>query len=397
MADVGDRRRPTKQVQDSMELGPVSILESAARQELDGCRVAAHDGTVLLTPDGQGNYGALWTRDFAYMVECAGDLIDPLEMRAAIAYLLREQRADGCIPDRVQVDGRPIYSAGPAGAPLGDPPTDNAQFMVSLVHDYVRRTGDLDLARHSLPSLDRALEGVPRSAGGLVYIAPGQRRSPYGFTDTVAKTGELLFSSLLYWDACLKMAALCAQCESNDLPYRQRAEAVERGLDRLWDQECGAYRAATVSNALIDVWGSAFAVYIGFAHGERRKRLLTFLRDRYESYVWHGQVRHLLRGEYWERLLIPVERGTYQNGAYWATASGWVLYALAQIDLELARQMLTDLIRDFQENGICECVNAGYRKLEHYVVSAVSPLGALRRLPELDSGSQGHQAPTAAT
>jgi hypothetical protein len=136
------------------------------------------------------------------------------------------------------------------------------------------------------------------------------------------------------------------------------------------------------------VWGSAYAVYNGCARGERRERLLVFLRDRYKDYAWRGQVRHLLRAdprsdEHWERLLIPVEPDTYQNGAYWATASGWVLYALAQIDMPLAREMLVELIQDFQENGICECINVGYHKLEHYVVSVVNPLGALRRVPEL--------------
>jgi hypothetical protein len=387
--------------------GSLAFLESAARRELEGCRVVAHDGTVLFTPDGQGHYRALWTRDFAYMVEGAGDLIDPAEIRAAILYLLRGQRADGCVPDRVQADGRPVYSAGAAHAPLGEPPTDNAQFMVLLVHETVRRTGDLDLARQSLPALRRALDHVPRSAGGLVHIPHGQRQSPYGFTDTVAKTGELLFSSLLYWEACVKMASLCASdrcsaCDKDERSYRQRAEAVERGLDRLWDPQAGAYRAATGDNALIDVWGSAYAVYNGCARGERRERLLVFLRDHYKNYAWRGQVRHLLQadqrsgdqrsgdqrsGEHWERLLIPVEPGTYQNGAYWATASGWVLFALAQIDLPLARSMFAELIQDFRENGICECVNVGYRKLEHYVVSAVNPLGALRRVPELVEGS----------
>ena len=119
---------------------------------------------------------------------------------------------------------------------------------------------------------------------------------------------------------------------------------VEQELDRLWDAQVGAYRAATGDNAQIDVWGSAYAVYVGYARDERRERLLHFLRDRYEAYVWRGQVRHLLQDETWERLLIPVKPGTYQNGAYWATASGWVLYALAQIDMPLARGMLADLI-----------------------------------------------------
>ncbi|NOZ26954.1 MAG: hypothetical protein GXP39_02740 [Chloroflexi bacterium] len=364
----------------------IAWLEAMARREIAGCRLIAHDGTVLFTPDGQGNYAALWTRDFAYMVEYAFGLMMPEEVRAAIAYLLRGQRADGCVPDRVQADGMPVYSAGPVEAPLGDPPTDNAQFMVSLVHAYVDRTGDLAFAREHLGALRRALDFVPRSGDGLVYIPPGRRQSPYGFTDTVAKTGELLFSSLLYWVACRQMADLCTRCGEEPSPYHRRAGRIERGLDRLWDEDVGAYRAATVDCRQIDVWGSAFAVYIDFVRGDRRERVLRFLRDRYEEYVWRGQVRHLLRGEYWERLLIPVEPDTYQNGAYWAAASGWVLYALAQIDVPLARRMLADLLEDFRTDGICECVHVGYRKLEHYVVSVVNPLGALRRVPWLDDG-----------
>ena len=91
-------------------------------------------------------------------------------------------------------------------------------------------------------------------------------------------------------------------------------------------------------------------------------------------------MRHLLGDETWERTLIPVAPGTYQNGAYWATASGWVLTALAQIDESLAAQMLDDLMADFQTRGIFECVNIGYEKLDHYVASVVNPLGALRRI-----------------
>ncbi len=80
---------------------------------------------------------------------------------------------------------------------------------------------------------------------------------------------------------------------------------------------------------------------------------------------------------------MPVERETYQNGAYWATASGWVIADLAQIDLALARRTAEDLIADFRQNGIYECVNEDYSKLEHYVVSATNAWGALRRLPGL--------------
>ena len=354
-------------------------LEAAAWNELEGCRLRAHDGTVLFTPDGQGSYGALWTRDLAYVVENASHLLSSEEVRAAIAYLLRGQREDGCIPDRVRADGQAVYCAGPESSPLGDPPTDNAQFAVDLVCNYVRYAGDVAFADQHLPVLARAMDACPRSAAGLVYIAPGRRQSPYGFTDTVGKTGELLFSSLLYWQACNQMAELCERCSIDPSLYRERAERIERGMERLWDEEVGAYRAATADCRQVDVWGNAFALYIGFAEGDRRRRVSSFLRQRYADIVWRGQVRHTLRGEHWERMLIPVEPGTYQNGAYWAAASGWVFCALAEDDESLARQMMADLVEDFQQGGICECVNVGYRKLERYVVSVVNPLGALRR------------------
>jgi len=359
----------------------LSWLEEAARRELAGCRIVAHDGTALFTPDGLGHYGALWTRDFAYMVENAWPLLAPEQVRAAIEYLLRGQRADGCIPDRVQADGRAVYSAGAADCPLGEPPTDNGPFMVNLVYDYACNTGDFELAKRWLGALGRGLDYIPRSPTGLVYIAPGRPRSPYGFTDTIAKTGELLFSSLLYWDACRKMAVLADRCGIASYPYPQRADQVARALTRLWDEQAGAYRAATGDCNQIDIWGTAYALYIGAVQGERQGRALAFLRDHYADYVYRGQVRHLLRGEYWQKTLIPVERETYQNGAYWATASGWVIAALTQIAPSLARRMAEDLLADLHDNGIYECVNEGYGKLEHYVVSATNPLGALRRLP----------------
>ena len=91
-------------------------------------------------------------------------------------------------------------------------------------------------------------------------------------------------------------------------------------------------------------------------------------------------MRHLFNGEYWQRLLAPVEPERYQNGAYWATASGWVIWALAARNQKLAHNVWSDLIADFRANGICECVNEGYRKLPSYVVSATNPLAAARRL-----------------
>ena len=46
---------------------------------------------------------------------------------------------------------------------------------------------------------------------------------------------------------------------------------------------------------------------------------------------------------------------------------------------EAAENMLRELLTDFQEGGICECVNCGYRKLPEFVVSAVNVRGTVLR------------------
>jgi hypothetical protein len=362
-------------------------LQSAAADLLHGCRVRADDGTWLYTPDGKGNYRALWTRDFAYMVEHAADLMPDADIEACLRYLMRGIRADGASPDRVQPDGVAVYTGGPPEKPLGEPNLDNGPFLVIAADVYLRRQ-PADRARRLHgewgPQLQRALRWVPLSPGGLVWNDPVRPHSPYGFTDTVGKTGELLFESLLYWTACRRLAEWETRCGTDaavSREWRDRARRVERQLVKsLWDREAGVFLAATQDCRQIDVWGNAYAVWLDFPLGNRRSRILRFLRDRHSEFVWHGQVRHLIAGEHWRRLLAPVEKERYQNGAYWATASGWMIAAIANSDPALARRLWNDLVSDFTSAGVCECVGPGYRQLPSYVVSATNPLAAARKL-----------------
>ncbi len=357
-------------------------LIGEARRQLEGCTITAHDGTVLYTPDGQGHYAALWTRDFAYMVENAFHLLPKENVRRAMLYLLNSQREDGCIPDRLQADGLAVYSAGPVGHPLGDPPTDNSQFMVKLVADYVAHTGDLDFFRNAADKLVAAMNYTPRSPDGLVYIDPAAPHSPYGFTDTIAKTGELLFSSLLYWEACQRLVVLFNQITEPKLAeeFDQRSLMIESHLDKLWDNQAGMFLAATQDCRQIDIWGNAYAIYIDFPLMEKRGRIVEYLAANFDKYVHKGQIRHLPAPEHWQKTLIPVEPETYQNGAYWGTASGWLAFALADKHPALAKRILDDLLADYRQNGAYECINRDYAKLKDYVVSVTNPLGAIERM-----------------
>jgi len=69
-----------------------ATLERHARESLEAVRVVADDGTPLYFPDGSGQYAALWTRDFCYMVEGAGHLMPSDEILGCMDYLLAGQR-----------------------------------------------------------------------------------------------------------------------------------------------------------------------------------------------------------------------------------------------------------------------------------------------------------------
>ena len=351
----------------------VDWLRSLTRAQLRGCRVAAVDGTTAFTPDGSAHYRALWTRDFAYMVEHAGDLLEPDDVRAAIAMLLRGQRADGCMPDRVTVEGRPVYSPGSETRPLADHALDNGPFMAKLVTTYVRRWNDAAFFREHEPALRRGLDFVRRAPNGLVYNDPARPQCPYGFTDTVAKTGHLLFTSLLYYEACHELESLAVLTGCGEpADFHERADRIRAHLGILWDESAGMFLAADHDCRQLDVWGSALAVDLDVTTPHQRDRILDYLVRHADHIFKRGQVRHLPAPQTWSRMLIPIAPGTYQNGAYWATPHAWLLPTLARRDPELAGRLLNETLRDFRENGNNECINDDYRNVPSYVVSATS-------------------------
>jgi hypothetical protein len=326
---------------------------------VETCRVMAIDGTTLFTPDGIGHYGALWTRDFAYLVEHGGEFLRQDEVRAAIEVLLAGQRADGAIPDRVNRYLVPIYHPGAVSHPMGaGPALDNAMFMVALIYHYHRQFHDPEFVRAVVPALRRALSFVPLNRG-LVFNDSQLPSCTYGFQDTVAKGGHDLFCSLLYVAACRQMAELDSARTDE---WHERAVATEDGLWLLWDEASGLYLAADELCRQVDVWGNAFAVAHKIGDAARRARVAQALADRYATFVHAGQVRHLPEPESWERLFQPVDAGTYQNGGYWGTASGWLIEALKTVDPGLAERTLQELIGHYRREGVLEWIAPDGRK-----------------------------------
>jgi len=363
---------------------PLTYLETLAHSLVRGCTARTPGGVTLFTPDGVASYNALWLRDFSYMMEYAGESVQPDEAVGCVRFHIGGRRGDGWMPDRIYADGRAIYAAGEAGKPVGRANLDNTPFLVFIVYDLLPRLPEPEaraLFAEWAPALAQGLAVIPLSPAGLVYSDPTDPHSPYGFTDTVAKTGELMMESLLLWRACRKMEAMGERYAGGADPrWARMAETIERNLNRLYDAQSGMYLAATQDCAQIDIWGNAYLLYIGFPAGVAEKTILQYLLAHVMDYTYLGQIRHLPRGEYWQRLLIDVPRETYQNGAYWATATGWVAWCLNRVEPDAAARLLNDAVACFNTDGSYECVNESYRKLPRFVVSATNTLGGLRRI-----------------
>jgi hypothetical protein len=363
-------------------------LEQETKRQIEGCRIKSDSGIWLHTPDGIGHYKALWTRDYYYFVKYAGAFIDDGNLKASIQYLLDGQRADGCIPDRVNVHGKPIYSPGGENKPLADHALDNAPFLALLACEYVHRTGDYSYFRTIEPKLQKGLDHVRRAENGLVYNPPDNPQCVYGFTDIVAKTGHLLFTSLLYYQACVEMDEVQQAMGGGDdaFDYRSRADLIRQKISLLWDDEAGMYLAADKDCRQIDVWGSAYAAEVGLATDEQQDRIAAYLFAHWDEIVLRGQVRHLPGKQGWQRLFgdraIQYPVGSYINGAHWATPLPWVVPVVARQDPERANQMVKDVIVDFQTNGVAECINGDTRKVPNFVASITNLYAASRWLAD---------------
>ena len=352
------------------------------------------DGSRAYAPDADSVYRAAWLRDFAYMAESGRVPVEDVVRGAKMFLGAVSERGEGV--DCIKFDGTRVYRPG-YGSMGEKAVADGSPFTVSLASLAWRQSGER--AFIEAPLLDiavRAFDAIPSdpSGSGLVWIDPDRdwERCPYGFTDGVRKTGCCLFTSLLTYEAGRRFEEMLESAGRTDaaVRVRRRTERIAASVNaRLWDETAGLYRAASVRCREHDVWGSAFAVWLGVAPAARADRIAGVFKENYAGLVSRGQIRHLLPGVYWE-CAPDVARDTYQNGAFWGTATGWFAGTLARIDRPLALRTIADLVADYERNGACEWHFGGTRACNGgYPANLALPLAAVERVFRAEDGRCG--------
>ncbi|MFH0946139.1 MAG: right-handed parallel beta-helix repeat-containing protein [Planctomycetota bacterium] len=361
----------------------VDWLATESNRLIRAARREMKSGIASFPPQVGIGYEAFWLRDYAYMLEGRAEAFTEKELRDACLLFVNALGEDGSGVDCVKYDGTPIYMPG-YGTMGENPVTDGGMFTVAVAWHTYRRLGDRELLESIVDRLALTMDAVPRNPEtGLVHIEEGGwDRCPYGFTDTVRKQGDLLFSSLLWIEAAGRLTDLLRATDRLEeaTRFQEESEKLTKAVrEVLFDDEIGLFRAATRRCAQPDLWGSAFAVHLGIASEAQALRIARYFQSHYGEIVQHGQLRHLPGGEYWEE---GCGRDQYQNGAYWATPAGWLACTLDLVDPELARRTILDLVADFQHRGVNEWVLDETTVLRGYVASATLPLAGARTLLE---------------
>lgn len=231
----------------------------------------------------------------------------------------------------------------------------------------------------------------------------------YGFQDAEIKSGEVLYSSILHWNASLELADMAYAAGDLRVAAELRASAARiqsAATARLWNATAGVFMASTgIGRGNIDVWGNAAAGATGFATAAQADSIFKFFKAREADIFYEGQVREIPKQEHWAEVrwisgqydldpeygeqpdptpaalaLAPV----YQNGGYWATPHHHVLPFLARFDRAMGCRLLNATIRSFQGHGIWEWTGPFYPAKSYgapgYVASAANTLFASEHL-----------------
>ncbi len=404
------------------------FLKELAKDVLESSRVYAHQkitsdsipnntGGILIRPGGRDTYPSFWIRDYAMSLE-SGFISE--EEQKHMLQLTASTQCDqtwitqggsmvpvGAIADHIRIDDLlPIYFPGTysyeeQGKELFGmtPPYGDQFFFIHMAYCYLKLTSDYEILLkeiNGIPLIDRlelAFKVPPtRNDSHIVYTTDNFRGVDFGFHDLIRITGDLCYPSILKFRAATQMAEIYEILNKKDKAesYRIISGKIKSAIPELFLDQRGMLLASTGISDQPDVWSTALAVYYNILDDEAMKTTCRFLADAYEKGLlsYRGNIRHVLTSDDFSNSTAwavtgGIKKGTYQNGAYWGTPVGWVCYAIAQVEPDLAKKLLGEYINELRENDFrkgeeygapYECFNqSGYNQNPVYLTSVTCP------------------------
>jgi len=382
-----------------------------------------HTGGILIRPGGRDCYPAFWIRDYAMALDCGFITSEEQQHMLRLTASVQCDQAWitkggsyipwGAIADHIRIDDKmPVYFPGTYSyvdqgiKTFGMvPPYDDQFYFIYMAYYYVKSTGDYDILWEEINGirlidrLEIAFKVPPANySNQIVSTTEDFRGVDFGFRDVIGITGDLCFTSLLKFQASMELAEIFENLNGKIKAesYRSIAESIKDAVPGLFLDQKGMLRASTGKSNQPDVWSTALAIFWNVLKGTNRTKACQELAEAYKKgfLAYKGNIRHVLTcDDYndataWEVSLAP--KNTYQNGAYWGTPTGWVTYAIAQVDLKLAQELAAEYISDLRLNDFrkgkdfgapYECFHpSGFRQNAVYLATVACPFIVFRSM-----------------
>ncbi len=338
-------------------------------------------GRTILTSTVSSAYVGVWPDDTLYPLMADPALAVKEEMAGQLALLTDSIVTLPYVPDRVEPDGLPIMApGGPQTSPLTEyMPLHLPAAWVRLL-DYYQSFG-VPIPRKAewAQVIERSFNQVPFSCG-LAYSDPQKPHVGFGFFDAIRITGFELMSSLVLYRGLQRAARLFAgvAAPATLAHWTQTADSIRANLYRFYDPSIGGYAGGTRSGRQFSVWANGLAYSL--ADAETKAQIIRFCQGNKGKIFLSGCTRQIAEPS-WQN---TGGAGSYQNGGFWATGTGYVLPALADQDPAFALHLVTDLIANLPKFGFSEWIGrdgigAGAPK---FLGSVALPLLGLRSILE---------------
>jgi hypothetical protein len=379
-----------------MDFHPHEYLKLATAWVVRSAMVVfPYDGSKHLTPGipiapgAKPHYYGYWLRDGFYGSSNTLDLVNA-SMRASFLqsyeWMFSRPRYDGIFPQSCHpttADNKTSvfcqYGQGPANGDQQDhhnQDLDSCSFAVKSLYVFFLQLPQE--AAHALfakwkDALLNSFDGTTKdpAGSGLLWSNTSDPQVGYGFQDDEVKSGSVLYSSLLYWNATRLMAEMANATGDFALAKRMRATAdqVKQSAQKaFWNDELGVFMASTgLESENIDVWGNALAGAMGFPTRSQDARMFAWFSANADKIFFEGQVREIPFPNQWTMRSVVDPRPqspsdpaatvrTYQNGGYWATPHHHVLPWLGTHDRTMACHLLNETIASYRAHGIFEWI-----------------------------------------
>lgn len=273
----------------------VLLIPITYSAELSAEDIAVRDLRSLYKEDGihagANQFSDYWARD-AFFASLGSNAIEDFDIsKKNLELFIRYQKEAGQIPMRVGnyditlkllgMDTDEKQSARYDQDKLFTNPRDQNCLFVIAAEDYITKSGDLEFAENNFESFERAITWLAaKDTNGNLLVEEG---SYAGWTDSVKKSGEVLYTNVCYYKSLSSLSTISQMINNTDKSqaYALWAELVRKQINsNFWVKDYYAdWIDDNIKYTYFSTDANVLAIIWGVADTEKSQKILYYINE----------------------------------------------------------------------------------------------------------------------